>query len=252
MKKTVLTLIIATIFLNLKAQRYNTYDTLHKHELSFSALPLLNYFSGSYSYKPYVNFNLFYKHYFKNKFVLRTALVYFPGKNGLSTCEGVYIYDRTVGVKNVFSRNYSSRSDKWQFNLGAEKIFKINRLMHGFGGEIFINKWRESFKKNYEYRYIGINPINRSFTDTTNYSVDSLNTQSNYKHIGIGLQVFYSLRYQISKHWYISTTIGPNIAYLFINSTQSKNNVIQASTSSHFLDDFNVGLISDISICFRL
>ena len=123
--------------------------------------------------------------------------------------------------------------------------------MHGFGGEIFINKWQENFKKNYEYRYVG-QSINLNFNDSTNYLVDSLNYSSTSKYIGVGLQVFYTMRYQISKRFYISSTIGPSAVYLFENNNQNNKGVIKNTTSSFFLDDFNVGLISDISICFRL
>jgi len=257
MKRSIFIFLIFTSIFNLNAQRFISYDTIQKHEISVSVLPVLNYFSGSFPQSEYVNFNFSYKCYFKNKFVARAAVVYFPRKNGLSSYDGAYVFDRTIfeptgSVKNIFSLYYSNRSEKWQFNLGLEKIVKTNRLMHGFGCEIFVNKWQENFKKNYEYRYVG-QSINLNFTDTTNYSVDSLNTKSTSKFTGVGLQVFYSMRYQISKRWYVSTTIGPSLAYIFASSSQYKNSTGKTtdSKSSQFYFP-NVGFISDISICFRL
>ena len=251
-QKLIVLAVLLTTIVSLKAQRYITYDTIRKHEISASFLPVLNILSGSYSEQKYVNFNLSYKYYFKNKFVLRAALVLFPGKNGLSSGDGIYTYAGTLGVKNIFGLTYSSRSAKTQFNLGVEKIVKVNRLMHSFGAELFVNKWQENSKTNYEYRYIGTNPASNNHIDTTNYAIDSLYTYRNNKYIGVGLQAFYSLRYQIAKRWYLSTTIGPSFSYLFLNSTTYKSGNSQTKNYFMFYDDFNVGFISDISICFRL
>ncbi len=123
--------------------------------------------------------------------------------------------------------------------------------MHSFGAELFINKWQESFRSNSTCKYLGASPF-QNYIDTTNYSVDSLNTKTTSKIIGVGLQAFYSLRYQIAKRWYISSTISPSLSYLFVNTFNYKNATCVTTNSkpSNFLFP-NVGFISDISICFR-
>ncbi len=255
MKNLILIIILSITLSQLKAQRYLNYDTIHKHEISVSVLPIIDVFGGSFNrHSQYTNFNFSYKCYFKNKFVFRTAIIFFPNTAQLSYGDALHIYDRTVGLKNVFSVTNSFRSTKTQLNFGLEKIFKVNRLMQGFGIEAFVNNWTERFSKKYDYRYIGVSP-NTSLAsgDTTNYSVDSLGFHSSYNYIGVGLQAFYSLRYQICKRWYISSTIGPSINCIFSSGSRYNNSTNETkNTNSVFFVFPNVGFISDISICFRL
>lgn len=93
MKKLIIIIFLLNAFLNVNAQRNIAYNTIRKHEISVSVLPIINILSGFYSGNSYVNFNFSYKYYFKNKFVLRTAFVLFPALNFLaSEGDGIYIY----------------------------------------------------------------------------------------------------------------------------------------------------------------
>jgi hypothetical protein len=90
-------------------------------------------------------------------------------------------------------------------------------------------------------------------SDTVDYSVDSLGYKQTENRIGVGLQLFYSVKYKISKRFYLSATIGPsfNMYRVRVNryDNRTKENTIYRATGFEFP---NVGLISDISICLRL
>lgn len=252
MKKAVIVSLLILSF-RAKPQNYLSPDTLRRHELSVSVLPVVNLFSGSFSGSTLTNFNLSYKHYFKNSYVFRSAIVLFPKGYNSPDYAGLVFYDRTIGSNNIFYSESWRGSIKSQLNVGIEKIYKMNRLMHGFGTDFFINYSWVTYRNYYFYRPGYISNTNFFIPgDTTNYNVDSLGYHWNERRIGIGLQVFYSVRYKINKHFYLSATIGPSFNFSFINGSRYENRTRQSRNYKNFDFEFpNVGLISDISICYR-
>ena len=69
--------------------------------------------------------------------------------------------------------------------------------------------------------------------------------------IGFGIQPFYNLRIPISKHWLISTTVGPSLSVTQSKEKTTFNNsgTIYKINVSNF--DFEAILFSDLSICYR-
>lgn len=248
------TLISLIIFLHITFEcpgQYIEYDTLRKHEVSCNVIPAIMLLAGDIDPRT-SNFSVGYRHYFKNRYVLRSAVVIFPQAN-FDFYSGMPQYDRTIGNRNVFVNYWTGGGMKTQLNIGLEKIFKVNRLMHGFGCDIFFNHKYAHRGEDYFYRPDSVSAGKFStFDDTTNYMVDSLGFASYSQHLGFGLQVFYSLRYRISKHWYISTTIGPSFNLAFVSGTYyERRNKTERNQKSTSFDFPNIPLISDISVCFR-
>ncbi len=252
MKKIVSLIALFLFAANIEAQKYTEYDTIRGNEFSLNMAPILTALAGGTNDQSLVNLNFGYKHYFKNKLVLRTALVIFPHPYA-TYCTVNMQFDRTVGNKNIFHTSYYGGGMKLQLNIGVEKIFKVNRLIHGFGAEIFVNHKYQNYNDSYFYRPDSINSSNYfPFNDTTNYYVDSLGSYSYNTSIGIGLQIFYSLRYKIAKHWYASATIGPSLNFSVSTGTSYERSTKETRNGRTFNVDIpNVPIISDISICYR-
>ncbi|MBA3664447.1 MAG: hypothetical protein H0W61_09600 [Bacteroidetes bacterium] len=254
MKKLIWLVLFALSSVTFKAQEYLTKDTLRKNEISLSVLPVVSFFSGSFEPSVLTNFNLSYKYYFKNNYVFRSAIVLFPKAFNSPYGAGLVFYDRTIGPNNIFYSESVGGSIKSQLNLGVEKIYKVNRLMHGFGVDAFVNHSLVNYGVHYFYRagYIS----NNNFYipgDTTNYNVDSLGYHRSERKIGVGVQVFYSVRYKISKRFYLSATVGPSFNFSFVKGSSYNNRTQQSRNYTAFDFNFpNVGFISDVSICFRL
>jgi len=251
-KLTVICLTLCFVY-QLKAQEVLAYDTIRKHELSLGVSPAIAVMLGAGDYSNRMNFNLSYKCYFKNNYVFRTSFAAFPIANP-GFLRGLSEYDRTVNGVNVFRTYYTGNGIKTQLNLGGEKIYKINRLMHGIGAELGFNHQFLQWGEDYRSQPFRSNPNNSySPADTANYSVDSLGYRSTATQIGIAVQVFYSVRYQIARRWYISATLGPSINFAYAKgNTYDRRKKENSSIDSFNLDFPNVPIISDISICFRL
>jgi hypothetical protein len=249
--RRILIIFICILFAKLNAQRFMDYDTIHRNEFSASFQPIITLFMGANENSNLANLQLGYRHYFKKKLVLRAALVLFPTpNNGYNNFGGAY--DRTVNGVNVFRTQSYGGGMKSQLNGGLEKIFKVNRLMHGFGVDFFVNQQFKTYDLNYYWNsQVSYPPPNYTAAGTLN-TIDSLGSSYRGNQIGGGLQLFYSLRYRISNHWYLSATVGPSVNFsafkgeLFDRRTQKK------SVMNSFSVDYpDMPLISDISLCYR-
>lgn len=246
-----LSIVIAlTVFgMNIKAQ--NDVDTIHKNEFSFNVLPVIITLGGG-SAGSYSNFNLGYKRYFKNNFVLRTAFVFYPAVNSRND-DGLAQFSRTVDTLNVFQTRLGSGS-RWQANLGFEKIVKSKRMMHGFGTDFWFTKennsalnhsWWEPKSKNHIAGY--------QMYSNENYAknvIDSLTYTSTEQKAGIGAQLFYSARFRISKRFYISSTFGPRFTVYSHKVNNSMHQKPANGPLKYTTMDFEL-LLSDISIAYR-
>lgn len=247
--------IVSAIFIfaaRMTAQNYPAYDTLHKNEFSLNASPALLLLMGGMSDNYTNNFSIGYKHYFKNRTVFRTSVLIFPNAN-YSYYNGIPEFYRSVGNKNIFHSTYTGGGVKTQISFGAEKIFRVNRLQHGLGAEAFVNHKFVNRTEAYFYVYDSLNvPLYYQMQDPISNSVDSLGSHYNGRSIGVGLQVFYSLRYKISKHWYLSATVGPSANFSIVSGTfNDKRKKETYNLNSYDFQIPNVPFVSDVSIAFR-
>jgi hypothetical protein len=235
----------------LNAQRYMDYDTIHRNEFSGSFQPLITLFMGVNDNSNLANMQLGYRHYFKKKLVLRTTLVLFPTpNNGYNNNSSTY--DRTVNGVNVFRTQNYGGGMKSQLNVGLEKIFKVNRLMHGFGADVFVNQQFKTYDQTYYQDSLVSYPSQNYAAQSKLNTVDSLGSSYRGNQVGVGLQLFYSLRYRMSKHWYLSATVGPSVIFSSFNGRFYNRATQKELPMRNF--DFNIPampLISDISICYR-
>jgi hypothetical protein len=241
----------------LNAQRYMDYDTIHRNEFSVSFQPVLSLFMSENNSGRLVNFQIGYRHYFKNKVVLRAAFLLFPDNSNGNNYYGLNLYDRTIDSVNVFRTQYNKNGLKTQLNMGLEKIFKVNRLMHGVGFEIFVNHQYVGYNDVYTWydrkQHVGTIVSGLYPDPNASYNVvDSLGGNYRGTQVGGGLQLFYSLRYKISRHWYFSGTIGPSVNYSVLNANFfDKRTRSTLHTRSSNMDFPAMPLISDVSLCFR-
>jgi len=250
--KNLMVLVFYAFALNAGAQNYPEYDTIRKNEFSVSVSPALLLLGGSSGFSSAINFNFGYKRYFKNRFVLRTAFVIFPNPNNAYQ-RGNPEYFKTVDTVNVFRNYVTGGGMKSQLNIGVEKIYKVNRLMHGFGTDVFFNHRFVYVDEQYTWQSFSYTSAKLTgLNDTVNHAVDSLGFSQRGVQIGGGFQLFYSLRYKISKRLGLSATIGPSLNFSVFSGNYFDRRTKKESRAESFNVDFpNVPLISDVSLYYR-
>jgi len=237
------------LVMNTKAQ--NEPDSIHKNEFSFNVLPVITVISGG-STGASANFNLSYKRYLKNNYVLRSAFVFYPAVNNRND-DGIAQYNRTIDTLNVFQTRMNS-GKRWQLNLGFEKLFYTKRMMHGFGADFsFANENNASINHFWWEPKSTQAVAGYQMYTNDNFKVnkiDSLSYSSTENKVGFGTQLFYSARFRMTKRLYLSSTFGPS---LMVYSTTVNSSKIQNAGYNNlkFINiDFNV-ILSDISIAYR-
>jgi hypothetical protein len=261
MKKFLLFILACVSLTKVYSQCYPAYDTIRRNELSLSVLPVLALFSGYYpSDERNVMYNFGYKHYLKNRYVLRASFGISP-EYYMTGGVDAERYIRTVDTVNVFS-NYSVRArQKMQLNFGFEKIYLVKRFMHGIGAELILSYQTFDYNRNaYWYpTYLSAGDPQRDELYYNNANivkkqvyngVDSLSYSYVTKEKSLGIRLFYSLRYKINRHFYVSSTLGPVMAFTTKNYSDQKGNSAQYYAGNGYSLDFNL-LISDISLAFR-
>jgi hypothetical protein len=230
------------------SQSYLSYDTLRKNEISVSTLPILNVLSLAIP-NSQSTFNFGYKHFFKNKMVLRTSFSIFIKGSEYNSNQQFY---QEIDTAYIYSFYQIGGGNKTQLSLGLEKIFKINRLQHGVGFEIGLNHQFYTQSLSYTAYKKQFNGNNTTMNFYNYKNIDSLGYSNRGNRIGIATHIFYTLRYCISKHWYLSTTIGPSFNYVFYKGNYVNRETKEEYISKRQFADFpNVGFISDVSLAFR-
>jgi hypothetical protein len=226
-------------------------DTMPLNEITVSFAPVISFMTGGLQFSDKSNFNIGYRRYLKNGWVIRTAMVLFPTPYaGYDT--GIPEYDRTVNNVNVFRKRTYGGGVKTQFNFGIEKIVKKGRFAHGLGVELFANQQYKSYDESYFWRPFTspANPV--PLYDSLNYSVDSLGYKFSGVQNGGGIQLLYCMRYKLGTNWYLSMTVGPSVNLSVFKGVYYFRNTKREIKAETFNMDFpNVPFISDVSICFR-
>jgi hypothetical protein len=235
--------------LNAEAQKNNLSDSVNKNEVFINVAPgLISVLGGQPSYLSH--FSCGYRRYLTRHLVLRTAILVFPSWTH-DPLNGIPMYDRTINDKNIFRSYQAGHGTKTQVNVGAEKVFQKNRWTHGFGADLFVN--HQTVNQSETYFFTPDSAANSGPAGQPQpHGVDSLGFSQYGRLIGFGLQVFYSVRFDLGKRWRLSSTIGPsiNISRELMHSDDRRSN----KTGTYVTWDLlfpNVPIVSDISVCYR-
>jgi hypothetical protein len=223
---------------------------IYKNEIGINLLPLINEYSGGSN-----SFNskgsVVYRRFFGKHHALRLSLGFNPSplapKNNYAPA-----FVAKTDTFNIYYNSAFHSSPKPQLNVGYEYILKTKRLIHSFGAELYMSYQHTEAKEN--YLWAGQSSIIRLPNDITKITanrVDSMSASNSSDVIGLGLQLFYNLRIPITKHWLISTTIGPNFSMSRIRAknTSYKTGTVASGIITNF--DANGIYIADLSVCFR-
>jgi hypothetical protein len=219
-------------------------------------LPALVLFSGYQPIGRYGVWNFGYKRYFKTKNVFRLSLNLSPAWSFNNQYQE---FLRSEDTLNIFSSHSSTIKQKVQLNIGLEKIFRIKNFMHGFGAELLLRTQTYShYNSVYWYpQYVDPNS-NYAFSTYSNNKnfgkiynqIDSLSHSYDMNGLGAGLYGFYSLRYKMSSHFYLSSTIGSYFILMrYTYQRRDGTKPFNGSTTRSF--DGSVLFISDFSVAFR-
>jgi|GEM_PF-2833816 len=257
MKKIIFPLLLFTFPGNFFALCNTVYDTLKRNEISASLLPALILFSGYEPVSRYGSYNFGYKHYLKDKTVLRASFSFAPD---WSFANGEKKYLRTQDTIHIFSSHSVTIRNRFQVNLGFENIFRTRHFMHGIGAELFLRSQKYAISDPVYWYPAYIDPNSsetlkyspeKKFPGTIYNGIDSLYYSYDMNDLGLGLQLIYTLHYRINSHFYLSSTIGP---YLMLVRSYYNN---QCGDRERFHNgyytrlDAHVLLISDFSLAFR-
>jgi hypothetical protein len=205
---------------------------------------------GGY-HSPTSHFSAGYRRFLTPNLILRTAVVVFPSWS-YDFMNGVPIYHSTMDGKYVFRTNMSGYGTKSQVNIGAEKVIRKNRWTHGLGVELFTNYRTENASENYFFFALDSTAGQFSQGNAHPNAIDSLGFYNYGYDIGLGFQVFYSVRYDIGKRWRISATVGPSFNFTW-GTVWSEDRVrdTKGKYKTWGYNFPNVPLVSDISVGYR-
>jgi hypothetical protein len=226
-------------------------DTINRHEIGVNLLPLL-VLSSEGSINPSLAFTAYYRKFFGKRYAYRVGVALAPFMNAASN-SGVLNYNRSVGQKVVFGQTNNESTPKMILSFGGEKILRYRRLIHSVGAELLISY------RNYKYdnRYIWYNATSdpsKFFTghDSLDHNVDSLGNSGKFQETGIGVRVLYSLRYQLTKRFYIAASLGPSLVLLAANGEVFERNTQNSKRVRYFYPDITtVPFFGELSVCYR-
>lgn len=251
MKPASLIAITAAICLSgtANAQTISDLDTTRKHELTVNIVPILLPLAGAYP-ENHVNFQVGYRHYLKTNVVLRAAFSVFPNTNN-SFMNGLPQYVKRVDDQLIFMQHITGGGVKWQLNLGLEKIFRVRRLQHGVGADLFVSHKFANQQETYFHEHDSVS-VSVFPPQPQRQTVDSLGFSETGQHLGMGFHIFYSVRMRLSERWYVSANVGPSFLYSVVSGTRFENSTKQQRDVNYtFFEYPNVPLISDVSIGVR-
>lgn len=243
-----------------RAQQFSDYDSIRRHELSAGFLPVFSALSGNFKPGQFTTFNVFYKYHTPKKWVLRCGLVFYP-PTSLGSYDCMIQFSRTVDSFNVFFTQSTRREAGLQLNLGLEKIFSAKRLQQSLGGDIWVNHHQRYHQTSYFWYPDTVNfekhnlvqlPFSQFQGGSGTYNgVDSLSYSYGLSGTGIGIQLFYNLRFRLHEKWYLNATAGPWFNIGFYRYRSGSGRFAAASGNSLFETDLLFLLISDLSLAFR-
>lgn len=223
-----------------------------KHEVGLNIIPIISLFGGSIPYHN-VRFSLNYRLLFKEKNILRVSVSTFPFKDYHTSGQNGNVFFAGTSDTNLIYRNPQYKNSlKLQLNIGYERILNKQKIKHSLGVDLFVNSQHKRIEERYYWigKSIPIETTSSVF-ELVNNKIDTMGHVTTSDIVGIGAHLFYNLRIPLSKHWLISTTVGPYFTYSIVRDkvTRRKNGEVENNTYNVF--DFDSVLVTDISICYR-
>ena len=202
-----------------------------KHELGVSIIVPLILAIGATDYNERYT-NLTYRYFLKDKHAIKPFV-------GVSMVTPTPEAQKTISATNnstLYAMNNITTPSNFQVGVGYEYIMGKKKLKHAIGADIYYNNkfLKEEFFYYQEIDSVGVD--GNRFRQTTTLDTGAYIKTKNYDKLGFNL--CYSVRYEASKRWVIST------------STIMTNKFYWAPRSSNYEMNF-IGLISDISIFYR-
>jgi len=209
---------------------------IRKNEIGINVLPVLVELTGAMpDHKDLINIT--YRRLIKNKHALRiTSGVYTPEYERPDYIAAVISKSNSVAV----IQNNKVGGINLQAGIGYEYIIGRRRLKHVVGLDLTYNYQKQIISTDYSLVKDSIGPNN--FHQSTSSSIDTGKVVKNNYYNKIGANLFYSLRYPLSKKWLMTASV--------ILSWQTYRT--QDLSQNVRIYDFNVnGLVSEVSLFYR-
>ncbi len=225
---------------------------LPRNEIGFNILPVISFLGGALPIES-ARYSLNYRHYLNKSRVIRVAVSAFPYQTYNSFKEdGALNFHQLSDTNLIYKNTQNKQKTKFQLNIGYEWVYRSKKLIQSVGADVYFN-YQHSESREIYYWTGKSTPFPNSIykIDLMNNKVDSMGANTVKDKIGFGVQLFYNLRIPITKHWLISSTIGPSMS---MNQSNEKNTIHKSGNvlkvrASNF--DFDAVLFSDLSICYR-
>lgn len=226
---------------------------LLKNEIGFNLLPVVNFISGS-TPNERSRYSLNYRRYLNEVNALRFSISAFPYESFNSFKEiGVLSFYQLSDTNLIYKHVQNEQKAKLQLNIGYERVWRTRRIINSVGTDGFINYQHLESKEAY-YWSGKSSPLPSTIYDANKgplNKVDTLGTNRIMDRIGVGIHPFYNLRIPVTKHWLLSTTIGPCIS--MYNSRDKVTSARSGGVTKFYVSnfDFEAVLLTDLSICYR-
>jgi hypothetical protein len=225
-------------------------DSLIKNEIGVNTIPLIKASIGV-DHSKENRYALSYKRVISPKSALRlTAIIGKVNPLPLNSIEaGDTVFQSPTGGLINYKENRSSYF-KPQLNIGYERRFGKKSLNFFYGADLIIGGYqKESTMQQFNL-----------ISDTLNGGTFWTYQESNPNQIGIkktnalygGVNSFFGVRYNFSKHFLISAQIGVNLTVVQEKTTETDAfNIQKRYTRNQFDFTTGEGLINDISLVYR-
>lgn len=207
------------------------------HELGFSVSSIFFLLAGVSDYNERYT-NLTYRYLFREK----QAVKVFAGAS-IFNSQANKLESVRLSVTNsstVYSTYEKTTPSNFQVGLGYEYILGNGKLKHVLGVDLLYNNKFERERNYYSISHDSIIGNGTHYTHTSPIDTGRVTKSQNFDKFGVNLN--YTLRYQLSKRWVITTGL------LFSYKTYAVKS--QAGNTRNGEANFN-GLISDVSLFYK-
>ncbi|PBQ34001.1 hypothetical protein CNR22_20205 [Sphingobacteriaceae bacterium] len=207
------------------------------HEIGFSVSSVFFLLAGVSDFNERYT-NVTYRYLFTEK----QAVKLFAGASIFNSEANKLESTKLSSVNNttLYSTYEKATPSNFQMGLGYEYILGKGKIKHVIGLDLLYNNKFERERTYYSTASDSIDSKGHVFAHTTTLDSGRVNRSQNFDKFGINLN--YSLRYQISKRWVITTGL--------LVSFKTYNVKTPQGTSRMGDTNFN-GLISDVSLFYK-
>jgi hypothetical protein len=229
--------------------RVSDQNKLLKNEIGLNITPLIFLASGSNRHE-FIKLSGSYRYNINRKNRIRISAGIFPYRyadlNLALYSDGFLLRTDTF---LVYNSPQVKRSLKTQISFGYEYIFSSKKIIQSVGVDL-ITSYQHTDDKNLYY-WLGQSTRGFTILQLRANQIDTMGTINSNDEIKFGLNLFYNVRIPVSKHWLISSTIGPYVGVIR-QKAHGYDLKTKESRTVNFIDfDFSPLYLADISICFR-